>query len=256
MSHYTLGVFTRKKITKDGELAALMAPFWEGDGDEALARMSGYFVFCDRTEEYRHAYETESIHMYQDQEGNFHNVYAPRDSESLKDERIREYRIKDLYGTFEEYMEEEGISSNQNGRYGYWYNPNARYDYFAIGGRWDKWLLTKEGKNVSSCAVSEIDFEGMKKKILRELPGLQEYLRSGFMKEDRYPDEDDYQNLLSTFHTYAVLTPDGIWLEEGTVGNFGFSSESEEERREWIQGYHNWLEEFHDCYLTILDCHI
>ena len=259
MSHFTLGVFTRKKVEKDAELAAVMAPFWEGDGEEGLLSRSGYFLFSDQTEQYRHSYETESVSVLTDEEGNLHFVYGAV-QDPPEGERVTRYRLKDFYPTFEDYMREEGFQSDQNGRYGFWYNPNAKYDYFSIGGRWNGALLTKDGKRVNSAKVTEIDFERMKRNALAELPPFEEYLAESYLPESylrgKYPTENDYRTVLSTFYTFAILTPEGLWLEEGQVGSFGFSSETREEAMHWINGYRNWLEKYRDCFLTVLDCHI
>jgi hypothetical protein len=47
--------------------------------------------------------------------------------------------FKETYATFEEYMEDwsgHDERDNKTNRYGYWRNPQAKWDWFEVGGRW------------------------------------------------------------------------------------------------------------------------
>lgn len=89
--------------------------------------------------------------------------------------------VKEVYTTFEDYMENyHEIKANAEGRYGYFKNPNAKWDWYKLGGRWTGKLRMKElyygliGEHslvsekrakvgyADSALKSEIDFEGMK----------------------------------------------------------------------------------------------
>jgi hypothetical protein len=51
----------------------------------------------------------------------------------------RQVPFKEIYPTFEEYMAKWHSYESRDektGRYGYWHNPNAKWDYFRLGGRW------------------------------------------------------------------------------------------------------------------------
>jgi hypothetical protein len=54
----------------------------------------------------------------------------------------------DLYPTFDDFMSEyhgvTGRDENEH-RYGYWENPNAKWDWYQIGGRWSGFFKMKEG---------------------------------------------------------------------------------------------------------------
>jgi hypothetical protein len=53
--------------------------------------------------------------------------------------------FKEKYGTFESFAEEyHGLTANEDGRYGYWSNPNAKWDWYQIGGRWSGHWPAKE----------------------------------------------------------------------------------------------------------------
>lgn len=58
---------------------------------------------------------------------------------------IPAYPRTKLFRTFEEYAEEQGVPfDEQKERYGYWYNPNAMWDWYSIGGRWADMFLVKD----------------------------------------------------------------------------------------------------------------
>ena len=56
------------------------------------------------------------------------------------------YPRKKLYKSFEEYAEERcGFSFDEKHQgYGYYYNPNAMWDWYSIGGRWPELFLVKD----------------------------------------------------------------------------------------------------------------
>ena len=52
--------------------------------------------------------------------------------------------VKELFTTFEQYMEEYcgyKARDKKKKRYGYWHNPNKKWDWWTIGGRWTGKLL-------------------------------------------------------------------------------------------------------------------
>lgn len=59
---------------------------------------------------------------------------------------LSNYPRKKLYKSFEEYAEERcGFSFDEKHQgYGYYYNPNAIWDWYSIGGRWPEMFLVKD----------------------------------------------------------------------------------------------------------------
>lgn len=62
------------------------------------------------------------------------------------------------------------------------YNPNAKWDYYQIGGRWNKYLKTINGEFVNTAYVSEVNLE--------------------------------------EYDMFAFISPDGEWHERGEMGWF------------------------------------
>ena len=158
------------------------------------------------------------------------------------------------------------------------FNPDAKWDWYQIGGRWQGSLILKQGKtgfkgtpslltepseHYDGAYVRDIDFERMREWKRKTLTPYKEIQKDPFWTEERidatYRNEDEYIRRCTTFHTYAVVTPDGEWHAVGEMGWFGFSSESPAVRRKWEQEYHKrFLEpaQENDWYMVIVDCHI
>jgi len=102
------------------------------------------------------------------------------------------------------------------------YNPKSKWDWYVVGGRWAGMLTLESG---DSCDQARLSMLNLVKK---------------------------------EFFTYAVITEDGRWHEMGRMGWWGCSSETEEERKEWIKTY--WARFLvglsEDALLTIVDGHI
>lgn len=164
------------------------------------------------------------------------------------------------------YKQDENIP-DEDAVFGYYFNPNAEWDWFKIGGRWNNSIKTKSGVFCNSCKIGEIDFtpDERNMKINRrfwEIVVDKEPLKEGekepfcFYTEEYlknfYGDKETYALCNSTFSTYSILTPDGEWLS--------LSSATENEEREWYKFYQSIIKKFAeenpDYVVTPVDCHI
>lgn len=172
----------------------------------------------------------------------------------------------------EEYFDEDGEKTT--------YNPNSKWDWWSIGGRWLGMLMLKKGKTgikgksgafgnkaeddeYDSCRVSDIDFAAMKRRAFEKLTPFAECeARKWYKKEyfDKlYPTEQVYIDAKTEFNTYSVVTPDGKWHSSGDMGWFGCSSETPEEKHSFQKSYYDAFIQpaiDNDWYITIVDCHI
>lgn len=49
---------------------------------------------------------------------------------------------------FDQYASEyQGYTKQEDGRYGYWYNPNSKWDWYVLGGRWSGYFKMKPNAN-------------------------------------------------------------------------------------------------------------
>ncbi len=148
------------------------------------------------------------------------------------------------------------------------YNPQSKWDWYSIGGRWANSLYLKPdvvpngGAAVDSAIAANIDFARMQD-LENPMPSYEEakanYLLGPAAFEDRYPTEEIYIQRHIKFHTYAVITPNGVWHSPGEMGWFGLSSEKADEFAQWVDDYWDrFIQPAIDCdgIITIVDCHI
>ena len=174
------------------------------------------------------------------------------------------------HNEYSEFVEDNGCEFDEEaGARGYWENPNAKWDWYSIGGRWSEMLIPKcdglqyKDDGVDSWLVKDIDFEAMERRALERLEPFETCFERRFYKkkyfDSMYPTEEVYIRKNTKFSTYAVVTPDGEWHSPGDVGWFGCSAASPDDESEFVSTY---KERFIDpaiqngWYLTIVDCHI
>jgi hypothetical protein len=96
------------------------------------------------------------------------------------------------------------------------YNPNSKWDWYSVGGRWSGFLPNK--KNHAT---------------------VKELLES--------PTKD--------WTPYALVTPEGRWCQHGEMGWFGMSSDEKDEA-EWDTEVIEVLKKYPDAQAVLVDCHI
>ena len=145
------------------------------------------------------------------------------------------------------------------------YNPNSKWDWYEIGGRWKDILILKDNTQCDEALVSEIDFEAMRKRDVDKLTPYKEAMKErwSFTNEEYmrklFRDEAEYIRLDTTFRTWAVVTPNGEWHTHGDADMFGTTCAAAKGEREWIMSYHerfikpaiekDWWMSFVECYI-------
>ena len=147
------------------EVDAAMEPFYS-DTDNPK-----YLEFEDKTENYRKRYETETVnlvrfpngtvftvrqsavwHKYEIVDGrlyekNWGPLHHRKRTKMCKRMRVMEnVPYSKFYRTFEEFVEKEYGTPyyEEQEAFGYYYNPDAFYDWYTIGGRWPDMFLVKD----------------------------------------------------------------------------------------------------------------
>lgn len=132
MSHFTV-------IVIGDEVDEQMAPYAEQGFEDK------YGEFEDTEEESLEEYLNKEIEIVVLADGSLHNKYEEqfshysqgsfsREWKYPEDAVIRQGKFTELYATFEEFMEEwhgTGSRDEKTGRYGYWRNPNAKWDWYS-----------------------------------------------------------------------------------------------------------------------------
>lgn len=104
------------------------------------------FEFVDQTEEFRKEYDEESVEIIKRPNGSWCFAYAATDDDKAAQIAPVSVKFSELYLTFEEFCKEwHHTEPNEQGRYGYNRNPNAKWDWYVIGGRWSGFFKALPG---------------------------------------------------------------------------------------------------------------
>lgn len=243
MSHFTVAVIHKE----DESVEDLLAPFQENN-------------MGDCPEEYLEF-----------------QVEVAKDDIPAEVKKLREEHYKDEPNKTDEQVLEDwhGGHKNEDGDWGYITNPNSRWDWYQIGGRWKDALKLKEGATpfmtgerswlslvgtdedrsqlkvtevgrADSAFIKDVAFEPTAEEIEKAENTWQKHLERTEAKEEGYNsyweygiEKDDtkekYIDRVTSFSTYSVLE-DGEWMEAGQMGWFGMGA-SGEAKESWNKSY-------------------
>lgn len=247
MSHFTVAVIHRE----EQNIEELLAPYQENNMGDCPEE---YLTFNDCTKECEERWKEKK------EEGDYKN-------------NSFEFFVEDWFG----YEKNEAT-----GKYGYWENPNAKWDWYEVGGRWEKLLKLKvrnkvwEQETANTAKLKDIDFnpteEEIKEaerfwdlkinKVKPESTTDEEMLKWDYHNDEyyleKYKTKENYVKYQTSFSTYAVITHDGQWHSKGKMGWFGFSSEHPKESYDFGITFKEKFIDNSDqnLYMTIVDCHI
>ena len=168
------------------------------------------------------------------------------------------------YDSFDKYME-ECTSYEYNAAvksYGYYENPNAKWDWYEIGGRWNNMLKLTDGSHADYSYINAIDFAGMKEETMEARANTWDNEKEDFVRMingiEKNDTREEYINRDSDFSTYAVITKDGKWHEKGKMGWWGISDETPENKNNWNRNYYDiFIKDLNpEDIFVVVDCHI
>lgn len=179
MSHFIGLVFVN---TYEDNLDEMLEPYNEQSEDE------NYCVFEDCTDEIQERFDD----------------LPEKDDRLTDDGKPWPYPCdKEHYPTFETLAEDWfGYRKNADGIYGYTHNPDAKWDWYAIGNRWDGYLYDKNGKECNLLPFNNVDWEKMFAPIKKTYTDFEG-------KEQTYTD---------THIPFCLVDTDGNWHEKGEMG--------------------------------------
>lgn len=163
MSHFTVLV-----ITDDpNNLEKLMAPYQENNMGDCPKE---YLKFNDEEQYYLDGYETNTNNMVKLADGTLIDRYddrcyvetEPRRKTWQLPEGAEEVKVpvKEIYASAQEYVEKECDYQvdPETGKRGYWENPNRKWDWYQVGGRWSGMLLGKDGNRMDVAQIKDAFF--------------------------------------------------------------------------------------------------
>lgn len=273
MSHFTVLV-----IGKDWEKQ--LEPFWELDLSEDEAINDKRAVFVDTSDSYKQEYEngsTEKVEMpdgrllfpWDDEfriPGKFGiGTHTHKVPENLK---TRNVPHKEAYPTFENFVEKwYGRDIRKNGKYGYYMNPNAKWDWYLMGGRWTGFFKLKNNKLVidNSDYISELSekYNVPKEKLIE----LEEVLRENPSKvydlriPDSYSIQKDLEERIKLKYENATVGSPGLmtklpelgWVDQAIKKDIDFETMKNDEVSKHEKEYDKFHEVLKGRELPMLD---
>ncbi len=145
------------------------------------------------------------------------------------------------------------------------YNPKSKWDWYSIGGRWNGGLRgvdpVDNPKNWKVCFLCDGTGKRPDMTVKDGCNGCQ-----GTGKELKWPsDQEDAGNVLPLGEflprlakdtvPFALLTPEGEWIERGEMGWWACVS-NEKNRDSWLEEVRTVYAKYPDSVLVLVDCHI
>ena len=176
MSHFTVLVIGENPEEQ-------MAPYQENNMGDCPKE---YLEFCDEEEGYLKEYNNDSKSMIKMPNGDlkspYDEIFKKTDPEAswshsyeipIECKKV-EVLFKEVYSTFEEFMEDwAGYDEKdpETGKFGYWENPNRKWDWYQMGGRWSGYFQLKKIPflAIAENLVSEFGFSNGEVETLMKL---------------------------------------------------------------------------------------
>lgn len=172
--------------------------------------------------------------------------------------------------SFEEFLTSEGyINSTKDGSIGYMANPDAKWDWYTLGGGDWQFSLKRENSGEdrkNDYVYTEPDYnEDLARKEYKRIAAIAESGEDPFgtySREDAerfiedYPDEELYLLTRKWNYPYAFITPDGEWHAPGTVGWWAMSDDTPESLKQYIKEWIEYISSEGNPFVNFVDCHI
>lgn len=270
----------------------LLAPY------DALTKNEEYGEFVDKTEELKKYFNNVKYERIKGPDGELYSTIDRKFKVKKKDEHGQvqcryiypagyekvNVPVSEIHGSFDKFIESCNLVKTNDGRFGRINNPNKRFDWYEMGGRWPGELILKKGiKSGQRGTASEIASSEFKKSAYQPIDGQlvadqaeikdidwekmkeiqtaianENWIRmqdkSIQNRESMYTYEitkEEYIKLNTYFNTIAVITPDGKWVSEENYKEYLGQDAN------WEDGlYKNFLENLDpECTVSLIDCH-
>lgn len=252
MSHYLVGVIVDDISNIESEVEKILAPYNENMEVEPYIYKTKAEIIAEgraSKEEYSH-----------------------RDSKDIKD-WMKPYLEAHTDGQLYR-LEIEGVAKkdiDKNGNLLSTYNPNSKWDWYSIGGRWDdenNVVQIKDFKLYDDSVSAETialyikawnSFEGKYKLSEEEekviFDGFRLYNDKYYL--DRYGTCDNYIKAMLSRIPYAFVDANG-WYEKGQMGWWGCDNATQESIEDYTKFAEKYFtaEENQNKYIVWVDCHI
>lgn len=207
----------------------------------------------------------------------------------------KKIKVNEKYKTIEEYAKDYHGYEAVDGKFGYYSNENAKWDWYELGGRWTGYFKLKpeaKGKvgnpglmtekalvgTADQALKKDIDFDVMYAENLENSIKAYDEFEKAYKENQEDAKKRAYfefgiQNVGENFEHYVpesreqfldrtasiatfAIVKDGKWYEKGKMGWWGFASD-EKDPKDWNKEIKSLLDGIpDDTMISLYDCHI
>jgi len=218
-----------------------------------------------------------------------------QDGETLSNFEIKTIALNlktslDLSDWWREYS---GGDIDEDGNATSTYNPDSKWDWYSLGGRWAGMLPIKKGKagtvgtsgvfgnkpksgGVDKCRIKDVDWKQVRKDARVSAGNDWDELFNPVLDPDRfcmynktyldsqkkvhmqlYGTRDEYIRRRGYWTTYALVSAETGWIAPGEMGWFGMHSDETADRDEYCKRFVSILKSLpKNTVISVVDCHI
>lgn len=180
---------------------------------------------------------------------------------------LEDVPYKKLYLTFDDYVKDyegEDCWDDEMKAYGYWRNPNAKWDSYGLckAGTYGRW----QNSPIEDAFIKVRDYRLYedKNKLAKEYNDALEEAKTGKesmflfqLKYGEYKDAEDFANKNRIAAPWAFVL-DKHWTERGQMGWWAMSDATEESEDAFVKLFEKVMTdpEYQDYYIGFVNCHI
>ena len=214
-------------------------------------------------------------------DGDFNSLLAPYNENNQDNFRFVPKPYEEIVSEFESFSQrnkgwtldmyiEDFNYIQQDGQWGYMYNPQGYWDWYTLDGK--EYLFDpKDGVELAEDEYryrkNDINWYPVDREAEAEANEFWDTfvanndgnVKSFFNREyylERYKTKEQYVKEMSRTLPYAFITPDGVWHAPGRVGWFACSTETAEDADRYAAEWDVWIVSEANPYVSLVDCHI
>ena len=130
------------------------------------------------------------------------------------------------------------------------YNPDSKWDWYSLGGRWSQSIKTKSGEYVDECFLGEIDWSPFKPEdYCKEA-------KKGLSGKEYYPLKDGVNWHFTSENVPFCVVIDGEWYERGQM-HWWACVANEKDEKTWNEEFMELIKDLpENCQVCNVDFHI
>lgn len=250
MSHFAVAVITKDK----DKIEEILKPYWEELEVPRYVKYTKEQLINEGKKQIQD-YKDSTYAEYISNPSKYKEECSNKDHiKYLEEEFPKELNWTDeeIYKDQISWYDEDEIG--ENGEVYSTYNPNSKWDWYDIGGRYRNMLLTKVDNNDTFEHNSFWELMAGQN-VDKETPQGYKWVDGAKIKDIDFNKIEEIEE--EPFYTWALVDESG-WYEQGQMGWWAMNDATKESSENFANQFKKYIEspENQDKYMVIVDCHI